>query len=165
MCSARSRARAPTRCYPIRFPKYKVYSRCYAGRRQDKRWNLRGVGHRVGVRPRTLSSVSAAKVARYFAERRESGLSVESCNHDLTAFKAFCNWMVRERLATENPLAHVSKLQVTENARRHVRRWLAPQGRASQCAAMRGADRSSTRATSAQSPHGKGIAAHRSALT
>jgi site-specific recombinase XerD len=77
-----------------------------------------------GAGMRFLSQVTAPKVTRYLAERRAKGLSVKSSNHYLTAIKAFLNWMVRERMATENPLAHVPKLQVTEKARRHVRRAL-----------------------------------------
>lgn len=38
--------------------------------------------------------------------------------------KSLLNWLVRERLASENPLGHISRLQVTDKVRKHVRRAL-----------------------------------------
>ncbi len=70
-----------------------------------------------------VSDVSAAAVSRYLAERRAKGLSVKSTNHYLSAAKAFCNWLVRERRASDNPIAHVSALN-PETDRRHKRRAL-----------------------------------------
>ncbi len=84
-----------------------------------------------GIGARFVSDVTGAKVTRYLADRREKsrqqgGISVKSSNHYLTAAKALLNWMVREKLTTENPLAHVPKLQVTDRARKYVRRALEP---------------------------------------
>jgi len=77
-----------------------------------------------GIKARTLSDVSATAVTRFLAKRRSEGLSVNTSNHHLGAAKAFFNWLVRERMTSENPLAHLAKLQVTQKSRRHIRRAL-----------------------------------------
>jgi integrase len=83
-----------------------------------------------GTGAKVLSELSAPAVLRYLAERRskprsDGGLSAASSNHYLTALKMFARWLVRERRATENPLAHLPKLN-PETDRRHVRRALEP---------------------------------------
>ncbi len=68
---------------------------------------------------------TASAVSRYLAERRDKGLSIRTSNAYLTAAKAFGNWMVRERRASENLVAHLSKLN-EKTDRRHVRRAFEP---------------------------------------
>ena len=68
-----------------------------------------------------LSDLDAAAVSRYLAERRADGLSVGGSNHYLTALKSFCNWLVRERRASTNPVAHLSKLNERMDKRRKRR--------------------------------------------
>lgn len=77
-----------------------------------------------GIEAIFLSDITAEKVGRWLSDRRAAGLSAQSSNHYLTNAKSFCNWMIRAKRAAENPLAGVSKLQVTAKARRHVRRAL-----------------------------------------
>lgn len=73
-----------------------------------------------------LSDLSAVVVSRYLAERRANGtLSVKSSNHYLAAVKGLANWLVKERRALENPLAHLSAMNA-EKDRKHVRRPLEP---------------------------------------
>lgn len=73
-----------------------------------------------------LSDLSAVAVSRYLAERRANGtLSVKSSNHYLAAVKGLANWLVKERRALENPLAHLSAMNA-EKDRKHVRRPLEP---------------------------------------
>lgn len=79
-----------------------------------------------GVGAKRIADVTATGVARYLADRRakpkaEGGLSKKSSNHYLAAAKGFFNWLVRERRAAENPVAHLNK-QNAETDRRHIRR-------------------------------------------
>ncbi len=89
-----------------------------------------------GTGARHLSDLSAAAVSRYLAERRtldraKGGLSVASSNHWLRAIKSFCTWLVKERRASDNPLAHLSIMNTDADRRRERRamdadelRWL-----------------------------------------
>ena len=76
-----------------------------------------------GIGAKFHSDLRAADVLRYLAERRTAGLSVSSTNHYLRAVKSFCHWLVQERRAGDNPLAHL-KQQNAQSDRRHVRRAL-----------------------------------------
>jgi len=83
-----------------------------------------------GIGARFLADVTAAKVVHYLGERRklarsQGGLSTKSANHYLGCAKAFLGWLVSERRATENPLAHLSAMNAAAD-RRHVRRALEP---------------------------------------
>jgi len=69
------------------------------------------------------SDISAGKIQVWLAERRETGMSSETSNHYLRALKGFCNWMVRDRRAIENPLRHIQTVN-TKVDRRHDRRVL-----------------------------------------
>jgi integrase len=55
------------------------------------------------------------------AERR--GVSVQTSNYHLAAFKSFCRWMVQDRRASESPIAHLRPLKADAD-RRHTRRAL-----------------------------------------
>ncbi len=68
------------------------------------------------------SDIRADRVERYLADRRSSDkrFSVQTSNFYLQAMKGFCRWMVVNRRATENPLAHLAPLNVKID-RRHDR--------------------------------------------
>jgi len=90
-----------------------------------------------GVAVTFLSELSASAVMGVLARMREKGrrkagsdqkteskgLGAKSSNHYLAAVKGFGNWLVKDRRATENPLAHLSGLNAKAD-RRHVRRAL-----------------------------------------
>ena len=77
----------------------------------------------TGIGAAFLSDVTAEAVGRYLAERRAKGeLSVQTCNNYLKDCKAFFNWLVRARRWRENPIARLTKQQVTTKSRKHVRR-------------------------------------------
>ena len=65
-----------------------------------------------------ITDVQPSRVQRYIAERKRDGLSIKSCNYYLTAAKGFFNWMVTDRRAGENSLAHLKG----QNAKKDVRR-------------------------------------------
>jgi len=72
-----------------------------------------------------VSEVSPSRIQRYLAERRQSGLSVKSCNYYLTAIKGFFNWMVDDKRLSENPIIHLKGLNAKVDIR-HLRRSLEP---------------------------------------
>jgi hypothetical protein len=49
-------------------------------------------------------------IAATLLERHGGGAGIETSNHYLVAMKSFCRWLVKDRRATINPLAHLSKL-------------------------------------------------------
>jgi integrase len=67
--------------------------------------------------------ITPSPVADCLAALRESGLSPNSSNGYLTAFKGFLNWIVKDGRLPHNPLKHLGKVN-TEIGRRHVRRVL-----------------------------------------
>ena len=74
--------------------------------------------------------VQAAKVQKALAEMRKDteekrGISAQTSNWYLQAAKAFCEWLVMENRAPENPLAYLEGLNVRTD-RRHDRRALTP---------------------------------------
>ncbi len=69
------------------------------------------------------SDIVPGRVLQYLADRRAGGLSAQSSNFYLQSFKAFCLFMVRERRATESPVAHLEGVNVKTD-RRHDRRAL-----------------------------------------
>jgi integrase len=75
-----------------------------------------------GLKADHLGDLDAAAVSRYLAERRElprnqGGLSIASSNHHVRALKGFCNWLVKERRAIENPVAHLSMMNAKADRR------------------------------------------------
>ena len=70
-----------------------------------------------------LSDLDANRVAGYLAERRNTGLSVESSNHYLRRVKQFARWLVRTKRVPDNPLDCLTLLN-TRTDRRHDRRAL-----------------------------------------
>lgn len=72
-----------------------------------------------------IRDLSASAVQRYLAELRAKGLSVQTSNHYLRAIKQFSRWLVRDRRTHDDPLLHLSMLNVRVD-RRHDRRALLP---------------------------------------
>jgi integrase len=72
-----------------------------------------------------IGDVQASRIQRYLAERRQSGLSIKSCNYHLTAAKNFFNWMVADKRTCENPVAHLKGQNANTDIRR-ARRPLEP---------------------------------------
>lgn len=62
-------------------------------------------------------------VQHFLADLRREGLSVQTSNHYLRAIKQFSRWLVRDRRTNDDPLAHLSKMNVAVD-RRHDRRAL-----------------------------------------
>ena len=77
---------------------------------------------------KTLGDIRADHVERRLAELREGtedkpGISAASSNYYLQACRQFTRWLVQNRRASENPLAHLRRLN-TKTDRRHDRRAL-----------------------------------------
>ena len=69
------------------------------------------------------SDITADAVDRYLEELREGQrqLSQTSSNHYLTAMKAFCDWMVANKRASESPLDPLKRLTVSKSDQEHPR--------------------------------------------
>ncbi|HUY31452.1 MAG TPA: hypothetical protein VMV69_01630, partial [Pirellulales bacterium] len=75
---------------------------------------------------RRISDVSASAVAANLAEARRSGeIGVATSNHRQAAAKAFTRWLVRDRRAPDDALAHLSAMNAKLDVRRE-RRTLDP---------------------------------------
>jgi integrase len=70
-----------------------------------------------------IPDVSGSSVQKYLADRRRGGLSIRTSNFYLQAIKQFCNWLVSDRRAAENPLAYLQG-QNPKTDIRHERRAL-----------------------------------------
>ncbi len=75
-----------------------------------------------------IGDISAARVMEWLAEQRKptkdkKGLSHQTSNFYLVAMKGFVRWLIRERRTGENPLEHLTGLNVKTD-RRHDRRAL-----------------------------------------
>ena len=78
-----------------------------------------------------LADLKAGRVANWLADRRKPtkgkdgnaipGLSIASSNHHLVAVKSFGNWLVRDRRCSENPFAHLSRMNARVDVRRERR--------------------------------------------
>jgi integrase len=68
-----------------------------------------------------VGDISASRVQAFLADLREKGKSVQTSNHYLRAIKQFTRWLVKDRRASDDPLAHVAMLNVSMD-RRHDRR-------------------------------------------
>jgi integrase len=69
------------------------------------------------------SDTDASAVQRYLADKRKGGMSMQTSNFYLQSIMQLCRWMVRQRRTTDNPLIHLSMLNVKAD-RRHDRRAL-----------------------------------------
>jgi integrase len=69
-----------------------------------------------------IGDISASRVQAYLADLREKECkSTQTSNHYLRAIKQFTRWLVKDRRASDDPLAHVAMLNVSVD-RRHDRR-------------------------------------------
>ncbi len=73
-----------------------------------------------------IADISAGDLQRFLADLRQKGLSVQTSNHYLRAAKQLSRWLVRDRRAHDDPLLHLSKMNVQVD-RRHDRRALSPE--------------------------------------
>ena len=73
-----------------------------------------------------IGDISATDVVEFLGALREAGKSAQTHNHYLKSTKQFTRWLVRDRRAVTDPLAHLSKLNVNTD-RRHDRRPLTPE--------------------------------------
>src|SRR5579875_433317 len=55
-----------------------------------------------------IGDISASRVQAFLADLREKGKSVQASNHYLRAIKQFTRWLVKDRRAPDDPLAHVA---------------------------------------------------------
>lgn len=86
-----------------------------------------------GAKARRYGDIRGSCVASYLndlrADRKDAdgtvtrGISAQTFNFYLGATKQFCRWMLKERRAAENPVAHLDALNVRTD-RRHDRRAL-----------------------------------------
>lgn len=73
-----------------------------------------------------IRDISASQTMSHLADlRSKHGLSIQTSNHYLRAIKQFSRWLVRDRRMHDDPLAHLSMLNVSTD-RRHDRRALTP---------------------------------------
>ena len=78
-----------------------------------------------GCKFHSISDVQASRIQHYLAKRKQSGLSVKSCNYYLAAIKEFFNWLVADGRIDKNPLAYIRRLNAEVDIRRS-RRSLEP---------------------------------------
>ena len=76
------------------------------------------------IRAETVADITASRVENHLAESRRSGTSLSSSNHYLRAIKSFCGWLVRDRRVSENLLAGLSAIPLTEQDKKQRRRAL-----------------------------------------
>ncbi len=81
-----------------------------------------------GCRFLSFADISGSKILNWLNGRRQDtetkrGMSAQTFNFYLQAIKQFCRWMVRDRRASESPVAHLGGVNVKTD-RRHDRRAL-----------------------------------------
>ena len=80
-----------------------------------------------GCKFHAWSDISADRVRRYLSElRSQAGLSKRTANFYLKTIKHFCSWMVKQRRASESPVACLDFVSVEGGDIRHARRALEP---------------------------------------
>ncbi len=70
------------------------------------------------------SEIEAARVLSFLAARRQAPkgrLSAATSNAYLTAFKSFAHWIIAERRANENPVAHLKSMNARPDRQRERR--------------------------------------------
>ena len=70
-----------------------------------------------------IGDISASGALDFLGNLRDNGRSAQTYNHYLKSVKQFTRWLVRDRRTPIDPLAHLSKLNVSTD-RRHDRRAL-----------------------------------------
>jgi integrase len=76
-----------------------------------------------GCKAALVGDLSPSKVTAFLADLRAQGTSTQTSNHYLRAIKQFTRWLVRDRRAGDDVLAHLAMLNVSTD-RRHDRRPL-----------------------------------------
>ncbi len=76
-----------------------------------------------GRKWKLIGDISASGALDFLGGLREAGKSAQTHNHYLKSAKQFTRWLVRDRRSLIDPLAHLSKLNVSTD-RRHDRRAL-----------------------------------------
>jgi integrase/recombinase XerD len=79
----------------------------------DRKWKL-------------IAEIAASGALEFLGELRRNGKSAQTYNIYLGSAKQFTRWLVRDRRATTDALAHLSKVNVSTD-RRHDRRPLTPE--------------------------------------
>ena len=80
-----------------------------------------------GCRFTRWTDISGNAARRYLAGLRDGNrISKKTSNYYLKAIKHFCNWIVRERRASESPLAHLNCIRVEKHDLCRERRALEP---------------------------------------
>jgi integrase len=74
-----------------------------------------------GTKVAFVGDLSASRVQSFLADLREKEKSVQTSNHYLRAVKQFSRWLVKDRRAADDPLAHLAMLNFSTD-RRHDRR-------------------------------------------
>lgn len=66
-----------------------------------------------------IGDLSASRVQAYLADLRENeNKSTQTSNHYLRAIKQLTRWLVKDRRAADDPLAHMAMLNVSKSGRR-----------------------------------------------
>ena len=73
-----------------------------------------------------IGDITASGAHEFLGQLRRDNLSAQTYNHYLKSAKQFTRWLVRDRRTPNDPLAHISKMNVSVD-RRHDRRALAPE--------------------------------------
>ncbi len=69
-----------------------------------------------------ISDISGSTVATWLKDQREAdAFGISTSNAYLTALKGFCNWLVKDRRANENPVVHLARLNAETDIRRQRR--------------------------------------------
>jgi integrase len=76
-----------------------------------------------GCKAKFIGDLSASRVQTFLADLRDQGICTQTSNHYLRAIKQFTRWLVKDRRAADDPIAHVAMLNVSLD-RRHDRRAL-----------------------------------------
>ena len=71
-----------------------------------------------------MADITAEKVDEALAGLRQSGTGLRTSNGYFRAMRTFCRWLVRTKRTSENPVADLSCMKVTEADRKHRRRPL-----------------------------------------
>ena len=70
-----------------------------------------------------MDHISASRVQAFLGDLRQTGRSIASSNHYLRAAKMFTRWLVKDRRAADDRLAHLSRMNADAD-HRHIRRPL-----------------------------------------
>jgi len=73
-----------------------------------------------------IGDITASGAFEFLGQLRRDNLSAQTYNHYLKSAKQFTRWLVRDRRTPNDPLAHISKMNVSTD-RRHDRRALTPE--------------------------------------